>query len=262
MRRADLIPLALLAVLGGAVGFRAIQRPRIARPPVVVGPIRPTPALPRDEDEPMEVVHRAGGSAPAPAVFIPNARSEEILHRIRMGAAGTYMFEMLEGDSSITRWSVRPTEPIRVWVDPAPGLADWNPRFASAARDGFKGWNAAGLPIRMNFLVDSTDAEVRVHWADQLEEKRVGVARRVRDQDYWIVSAEIVLALHEPGGRLLTAEALRSIAAHEAGHMLGLGHSPFGLDIMAAGYSSQVEPSGADLNTMRLLYTIPPGRFR
>jgi hypothetical protein len=149
-----------------------------------------------------------------------------------------------------------------VWVDPGPKLKDWNPQFATAARKGFTRWNAASIPVRVNFVVDSADADVRVHWVDEMEEKRVGVARRTRDGNYWIVSAEVILALHEPGGALLSVPALTSIATHEAGHVLGLYHSPLYLDIMSPGYNRQIEPSPADLMTMRLLYTLPPGRFR
>ncbi len=269
MRGADMIPLALLGALAGAVGFRMVREPHVARPPVVVEPVAPevrraasraaTTAVTIVDTTPAILI--APGVA-EPDVFIPGPRSEEIMRRMRAGAAGTYIFEMLEGETGIARWPVRPTESIRVWIDRAPPLADWAPEFAVAAQQGFNRWNAAGIPVRMAFVIDSADAEVRVRWADRLEEKRVGVALRTRNSDYWLVAADVTLAVHEPGGGLLGRDAVRSIATHEAGHMLGLLHSPHSLDIMSAGYNRQIEPSPADLMTMRLLYTMPPGRFR
>ena len=266
MRGADTIPLALLAALAGAVGFRMVREPHVARAPIVVEPVAPEiraaarAVATAPVSDTMQATRIVPGVTEPP--FIPGARSEEILRRMGAGAAGTYIHEMLEGETGVARWPQRPTEPIRIWVDRSPALADWNPEFARAARDGFDRWNAAGIPVRMVFVIDSTDAEVRVRWADALADKRVGSAIRTRNGDYWVVAAEVTLALHEPGGGALSVDAVRAIATHEAGHMLGLFHSPNPLDIMSASYRRQIEPSPADLNTMRLLYTLPPGRFR
>ena len=265
MRGADTIPLALLAALAGAVGFRMVREPHVARAPIVVEPVSAdVRAAARSAAPPVADTMPATRVVPGvfEPPFVPGPRSEEILRRMGAGAAGTYIHEMLEGETGVARWPQRPTEPIRIWVDGSPELADWNPDFARAARDGFDRWNAAGIPVRMVFVMDSTGAEVRVRWADGLPDKRVGTAVRTRNGDYWVVRTDVTLALHEPGGGPLTADAVRAIATHEAGHMLGLFHSPNPLDIMSASYRRQIEPSPADLNTMRLLYTLPPGRFR
>lgn len=263
-----MIPLALLAGLAGVVGFAAVREPRVGRAPIVLGPssaqVRAT-ALDDGEPRTLAIVDTATQTmnmvVPA-AAFVPDARAAEIVRRMRYGAAGTYILEMLEDDSSVARWPERPTEPIRVWVDPDPSLSGWDPRYAAAARDGFKRWTAAGIPVRMNFVLDSGDAEVRVHWTREFEGAKLGVTSRRRNRNYWLVSADITIALHEKGGAALGVGPIMAIAAHEAGHALGLGHSPHDDDIMAAGYDRQPEPSGRDLVTMQLFYTIPPGRFR
>jgi hypothetical protein len=270
VRGPDLIPLAMVVGLAGVVGFAAVRGPSAPpSPPASVSSApsapRPTPAT--TDAPPVTVVEgpkkpHIAPLLPPPEVFKATPRSDEINRRMALGAAGTYIFEMLAWRSSIVRWPVRPTEPLRIWVDPAPKIADWNPKNAAAARDGFKRWLAAGIPLRMNFVVDSAKADVHVFWVDGIEEKVVGITRREGDMDYWLTKADITLALHEPGGGVLNIESIRAIATHEAGHALGLEHSPNLLDIMAWNYDRQIEPSPADLMTLRLLYTIPPGRFR
>jgi hypothetical protein len=270
MQRSDFIPLALVVALAGVVGFGAVRQPRRMQKPVSRAPLAaPVKAVAAAASEARTVV--IADSAPAtqsmPEIvevvgFVRTPVSDEINRRLRYGAATTFILEALEGDSNITRWPDRPTEAIRVWVEPSPSIPDWDPAFLRAARDGIKRWNSAGIPVRMNFVVDSTDAEVKLRWVSKMDGRTVGQTMRFRNREFWLVRAEIIMAIHEPGGAVLSPASIRSIATHEAGHMLGLDHSPYQLDIMAPGYSQQIEPSVSDLNTMRLLYTLPPGRFR
>jgi hypothetical protein len=169
---------------------------------------------------------------------------------------------MLSQDSGAARWPDRPLEPIRVWVEPESTIPDWRREYVAAARDAFERWRSAGVPIRVNFLVDSVGAEVRVVWSDRFGDSRIGSTRRYRDQHWWIVAGDITLALHTSSGMPLPPEVVGATAIHEAGHLLGLNHSPDSTDLMAAQHHGVHEPSPADLATMRLLYTIPPGRLR
>ena len=265
MRGADLIPLALVGALAGVVGFAFIREPQVVQPKPVLGPDPSTVGIVAvdviDSAPPhLEPKTRMVG-APTASRFESDPISEEIQRRMRYGAAGTYIFEANEKRNYVARWPERAAEPLRIWVQPSGNFRDWNPANPAAARDGIKRWADAGIPLRLSFVVDSSDAEVFVRWADTLP-GRIGQAERTVDRKYHYVRAEITIALRNSNDPPLPLEAIRAVAAHEAGHMLGLDHSPYPDDIMHSGYGRQIDPSGRDLQTMRLLYTLPPGRFR
>ncbi len=267
MRGADFIPLALVGALAGVVGAAFLREPHSVRPQPVLGPdpaTITTIAVDIVDSVPVrpEPTTRMANAPAAGLPFGSDPINEEIDRRMRYGAAGTYILEANEGRNFIARWPERPTEPIRIWVQPASTLPNWTRAHPVAARDGIKRWSDAGIPVRLAFVVDSSDAEVTVLWVDTLP-YRIGQAQRSLNRKYLYVRAVISVALRNSNDlEPLSLEAVRVVAAHEAGHMLGLDHSPFPDDVMFAGYSRQVDPSGRDLQTMRLLYTLPPGRFR
>lgn len=271
MRRLDLVPVGLLLVLGGSVGAMAVRSTRLAAPAAAGDAAVRAAAGPDAENPPAETdVSPAIGEASdhvrsemrRSALAAPDFDRDDVLRRLGFGAPGTYILAMLDTDSGLVRWPDRPLEPIRVWVEPTSSLPDWRPEYVDSARRAFERWRDAGIPIRVNFLVDSTDAEVRVRWADRLEESRIGSTRRVRDQHWWLVAGQITLALHATNGEALSPATIGATALHEAGHLFGLNHSPDASDLMATRHHGVNQPSAADLATMRLLYSVPPGRLR
>ena len=81
------------------------------------------------------------------------------------------------------------------------------------------------------------------------------------DDDWWIVEANIVLAVHHRGGEPLDSSAVRAIALHEIGHLLGLDHTTDTANIMTPKVRVK-ELSDADRATARLLYKLPPGKVK
>jgi hypothetical protein len=196
------------------------------------------------------------------ALAAPDFDPEDVRRRMSYGAAGTYIVPMVEEDSGLARWPERPFDPIRVWVEPVSSIPDWSPDYVATARDAFARWREAGIPVRVNFLVDSAGAEVRVLWTDRFSDTRIGSTRRIRDQHWWLLAADVTLAVHGSDGAPLDSAVVRATAIHEVGHLLGLNHSPDTTDVMAARHHGIHDPSAADLATMRLLYSLPPGRLR
>jgi hypothetical protein len=110
-------------------------------------------------------------------------------------------------------------------------------------------------------LLDSGDADVHVTWIDHFAEPISGKTLWARDQSWWIVDANITIALHHNQGEALDAAAIRAIALHEVGHLLGLDHSGDTANIMTARVRVR-DLSAADRATARLIYELPPGSVR
>lgn len=190
-----------------------------------------------------------------------SAARAAVRRALRRREVGTYISEILaERDSSLARWPDR-DEPLRVWIQPASPVADWLPSYVDSVRAAFGDWNAVALPIRFRFVADSARAEVHVTWIDHFDEPISGRTKWARDDDWWITDGDIVLAVHHHHGAVLEEDAMKAIALHEVGHLIGLDHTENTENIMAARVRVR-SLSPADIATARLLYTLPPGAVR
>ena len=225
------------AYLGGAVSARianASEEPRRTRP--ADAPVAEEFATPRD--------------------------IEDIRRRLREGAAGTYVNELLlQRDSALARWPDRRTKPLRVWVQPNTPTSDSSAAFPEIVRTAFNEWMTTGIPLSFAFVHDSSKADVHVTWIDRFDEQISGKTLWAHDDDWWIVEANIVLAIHHRGGEPLDTSAVRAIALHEVGHLIGLDHTSDAANIMTPKVRVK-ELSDADRATARLLYALPAGKVK
>ena len=225
------------------------QVPAPAVPPTTTGMVSQGTAVP------------AGPDGREPSYIELLARSET-RRRIRASGSSTYLGEMLaeSGDSMLRRWENRQSNPIRVYFAPT-NAANFKPVFLDAIKSAFGGWTHAGVPVRFDFGVDSSTAEVTVKWRIQFEIERTGQTDVTWDQDGQIQSAVITLATFDPKGRPMESDDIRVVATHEVGHLLGLDHSRDSTDIMFPTAKVR-ELSDRDARTVMLLYQLTPGSLR
>lgn len=252
MKRLELIPLALLGVLACFIVVQMNADPITTQTAMA--------AVTSDAGE----LQPEDSTVPRPPVRVPaiSGHTDDVRTRLELGAPGTYIGEILTSrDSSLARWPDRASNPLRVWVESAPALMVWDPAFAKHVRDAFGAWSSTGIPVRFTFVVNPAHAEIKVTWVDRFDEQISGKTHWARDDKWWITDGSIQLALHHNDGHPLDAAAIRAIALHEVGHLLGLDHTRDETNIMTPKVRVR-ELSGADRATIRLLYSLPAGSVR
>jgi hypothetical protein len=196
---------------------------------------------------------------------IARVANPELVRQQIAAATDSYLTDMLAADSGLlVRWpDDRREKGLRIWVQSLSGVRDWDTRYTQMARDAFADWSA-DLPARLDFVLDSTSSDIRVVWIDRFppeQGRRVGNTNRDNDQNGWIVSANISIAVHDSLGRVIDPVNLTGIMRHEAGHALGLGHSNDSTTKMFPVEMTNAI-AAADRATLRLLYRLPPGSVR
>jgi hypothetical protein len=276
VRRRDLVPLALL---GGIAAFIVVQGKQMGRDratrraamPDAGAPIAVAPQGGADS-----TIAASGGSVVSvraidvqpPVELRPSgerapARDDAAIREtIRENQSGTYLTAILQQrDQLLMRWPERQREALRVWIERDVTLPDWQPNYPVAAERAFDEWKQAGFPLRFDVVTDRPSSDIQIRWTEKFppsDGTRIGVTNMSRDQNGWLVSAEITIATHDRDGHPLAPELVAGVARHEVGHALGLGHSTDTLDVMFPQATTPVI-SAADRATLHLLYMLPPG---
>lgn len=198
-----------------------------------------------------------GGSVDLDSVR--TARTAILRH---IAGADSYLPAMLvEGDSMLKRWPERMTTPLAVYL-PDGDVPGATADMREAVRRAFVRWERVGaIPVRFQFVADPTRAEVVVRWIERFPIRRAGQADIQWSREGWILRSSLTLATHTTDGFPLNEDAVYTVALHEIGHLLGLGHSDDARDVMYP--STDVHDiTPRDRHTARLLYAVPPGSLR
>ncbi len=255
MKRSDVVIFSalfgVLIAIAGFVGVQALRAPR--RGAATVTAASDSAPAPEGGSGGLSSVRKSTLPPPGP-------RDYAAISRLLSDAKGaTYMDAILAArDGNVARWVERRGDPVTVWIQPTTTLKDFWPDFRDRVRDAFYTWAASGVPMRFLFVDDSSKAEVHVVWVDRFNDSAAGKTYWARDQNWWIVGADIEIALHRPTGEPYDQQMIRTIALHEVGHLIGLDHSPNPDDIMSAKVHVMAL-SSADLRTAALIYKLPPG---
>jgi hypothetical protein len=188
----------------------------------------------------------------------PRLSGDSVRALVAVADRGTYLRAMLAEDGDVvTRWR-ESSEPIRVWVQPQSAESGFSPELISPTRRAFTAWNELALGVTFAMVEDSTDADVHVTWSARMRTaQQLGTTFRMTGGSGWIAFAHVVLATS------YDIYTVQNAARHEAGHVLGLGHSPEMRDIMAAATEGrQYQLTDADRGTAEWLYRLPPGKVR
>jgi hypothetical protein len=181
--------------------------------------------------------------------------------RLSREASGTYLDSLIVStDSVVRRWPDRWGRPIRLHIAEG-GPPGYLPKMAGFAREAFDRWEQTGVGLTFQVVSDSTDADVLIRWIDHFDFDRAGQTDLTWDQLGRVRRASISLALRTHTGAALPDAALLSVAVHEAGHALGLPHSPDTGDVMFPATRTGTL-TARDRRTFEVLYRLPPGPVR
>ncbi|UCF40100.1 MAG: matrixin family metalloprotease [Gemmatimonadota bacterium] len=191
-----------------------------------------------------------------------SVRATRAAVRSRIAESDTYLPAMLaEGDSMLRRWPERVDRPIAVYL-PDGGAPGYTVAMGQAVEDAFSRWQrSSSIPVHFRFVRDSAGAEVFVRWIDRFTARRTGQADLTWSSRGWLLRGTLTLATHSPSGWSLSADAVRTVAVHEIGHLLGLGHSDDPSDVMYP-TTTVHDLTLRDQRTAGLLYALPPGSVR
>lgn len=257
------LPRLLGLVLAGLAGFVVLETASVRRRGYDLHARRPAADSVQqsaDAAQPLAAEQRLARLDAAAGDSIRRADTRAL---IASRSTGTFIPDiLLLSDSTLQRWPDRRATPLRVYVseDGPQSSGHMRDDYLQAVREAFTIWEGVELPIRFAFVTDSTMADMTVTWVTDFRGDPVlGRTKVVRDSRYWIIRAEVQLAMvRRDASGPLDPTVVRALAIHEIGHGIGLDHAADTTTIMAPKIRARALTL-ADKATAQLLYSVPPG---
>ena len=165
---------AVISILALSIGATVVAA---KRSPVEPGRVS-TAVAPATTETATGAIARAF-TAVDPRLTTTDEERSEARRRLRRGAAGTYIGDILrERDSSLSRWPDRRGKPLTVWIQPFSMVPDFTLDYVTSVHAAFDEWGAVNLPLRFRFVDDSMHAAYAAFLVLRVRANRAARRRR------------------------------------------------------------------------------------
>ena len=183
-----------------------------------------------------------------------------------IGEGNTFIKQSI-GVNGVVRWSL--LKPVSVWIERNPnGIRNIQPGFEKQILSAMDQWRQAlGQQIVFETQSVPDNAQIQISWANSIDTQghsgdggtSYTAGLTVPDiRDNQLRAMHITLATYDILGNAQQEETIYAVSLHELGHALGiLGHSENPDDVMFVRNHKVAKLSGADIRTIRTLYSMP-----
>ena len=173
----------------------------------------------------------------------------------------TYLQESVK-NGLLIRWNFMP---LKVYIAPMKFYSKQgqDSKYRALVKRALDGWHKISNGKVSFVIVDNLhNSNVNIEWK-RVERSALGYCYFHYDKANRLYSAEVSIGLTEGlvHAEYMDEEEVYHTIAHEIGHAIGLGHSPFKKDIMYVPHQKGVSGFGeGDKLSVNWLYTFPQGK--